>query len=180
MSKSLKNITPRLLVWGLSFVLISMVVFVSCGSTLSTWSNDGFEASYDSSVFTVDSSDSQILELSSETEDGLVRVQITGFHPFAVESDLTEYLSSAQVSFEEEFSRITNNKKEDNVQYGITDRRVSISGRMDGFDGAVMGMMRVMLSGDTLLHIKIYGDSKAMMAQMSYVQAMLGDSKIVE
>ncbi|MEZ4812474.1 MAG: hypothetical protein R2883_03155 [Caldisericia bacterium] len=175
-----KNRTPHFIVWGLLFLLVISLTFVSCGNTLTSWNSEGFKLSYDSKVFTVIASDSEFLTLELEDEDGRVDVIVSVFHPFALEQDLDDYFDAAQTAFQDEFDKITNNTKEDNLQFGVHDRRISLSGKHSGYDGVAMGLLRVMISDDTLLHVSIIGSSKTMMTYMKQVQEILNSAEIKE
>ncbi len=174
------NKTPHFLVWGLLFLIIVGFTFVSCGDMSTLWDNEGFKLSYDSDVFSVISSDSEFLTLELEDENGRVDVMVSGFHPFALEQDLDDYFEAAQTAFQDEFEKITNSTKDDNLQFGVHDRRVSVSGRHSDYEGVAMGLLRVMISDDTLLHISIVGSSKTMMAYMEQVQEILNSAEIKE
>ena len=171
-------IAPRLLAWGL-VLIVAVTVFAGCNNEKQSWSTQAYSLEYDASVFDVLTEESDYLQLESVTDRGRISVVAMGFYPFDVSQTVQEYLDTAQVSFEEEFDKITNKSWDDNKQFGITFRNVSISGNHPEFEGMTVGMMKVMISDDTLLHVKALGDTKAMNKQMNAVLELIGSAQIL-
>lgn len=172
-------VTPRLVAWGL-VLIVAVSVFAGCQSEKQSWSTDAYSLEYDASVFDVVTRESDYLQLESVTDRGRISVVVMGFYPFDVSQSKQEYLDTAQGSFEEEFEKITNKSWDDNKQYGVTFRSVSISGNHPEFEGMTVGMMKVMISDDTLLHVKVLGDTKAMNKQMNAVLELIGSAQILD
>ncbi len=169
--------TPRFLAWGL-VLLIMVSVLVACEAGKTTWGNEHYSIDYDAQMFDVQTDENDILVLNAVNKKGKIKVEVSGFHPFDVSQSVTEYFDNAQVSFEEEFDRITNKSSDDNKQYGISYRTVSISGDHTDFETLTVGMMKLMISDETLLYLKIFGDSKAVNAEYGTILELIESTKI--
>jgi len=174
---------PQKTLRGVSIFVITLIVvtFVACSSGLTKWGNDQYSIEFDETIYEDVVGDESTLVLSMVDGDKNASITINAIYPFTynIEDGIDSYLVSAQKSLESRFTRISNKSTDQNVQKGVTIKSMSISGDMEDRDGVSLGMLRMMISDDTLLHITAVGNASLLRNNMEEIFRLF-DSAVIK
>jgi len=164
---------------GFSFFIV-IVFLVSCGKISGSFSGKTFSLSFDSSIFGELHRNNDEIKLNIKGESNSPIVTAIVIYPFLKDKEVTieQYLDGAQESFESKFSKVENLIPSNSQFEGILERRVSLSGTMEGEKRSTTGFLRVLASSETLFQIEVIGSSEKIDKFISPINDLLDSATI--
>ncbi len=167
---------------GLIFLTLFLTItFLSCGTTLKTWRKDTYQVSYDPAIFKVEQVSGAELSLILSGVEDSPQVSIIAIYPvqFPEDEPRAKFLEQAEYVFKSKFNQVMNSIPADSEVAGVSEKRLSVSGKTSSFDGMTLGLMRILISKDTILEVDVLGETEKVKAHIMPINDLLDSAKIV-
>ncbi len=158
------------------------VIFLSCGATaLKTWGKGTYQVSYDPSIFKVEQESGAELSLVLGGVEDSPQISIIAIYPvqFPKDEPRSKFLEQAEFAFKSKFNQVTNAIPASSEVAGVSEKRLSVSGKNLSFGGVTLGLMRILISKDTILEVDVLGEAEKVKAHIMPINDLLDSAKIV-